>query len=89
MREQGVIEMKRLAPPRLATQSERIGALEEGRKADGARLGSIETKVNEMHEILLALRTIGRFLKIVMTYVGGPSAVGTGALYAWKLFSGH
>lgn len=79
----------RLAQSRPTTQTERIYALEEGRKADGERLGSIESKVNEMHEILIAVRTIGRFLKFVVTWFGGPSAIAAAALYGWRFFNGH
>lgn len=88
MRAEGAIDMK-LASARPATQTERIYALEETRKADGKRLDKIETMVAEMHEILVATRTIGRFLRRALTYVGGPSAIGTAALYGWKAFTGH
>jgi len=79
----------KLVQPRPTTQTERLYALEEARKVDGERLGSIETKVNEMHEILIATRTIGRFLRRAMYWFGGPSAIGTAGLYAWKAFTGH
>jgi hypothetical protein len=79
----------RLAHPRPTSQTERLYALEEGRRVDGERLGSIETKVNEMHDILVAVRNIGRFLKFLLTWFGGPSAVAAAALYGWKFFTGH
>ena len=48
-----------------------------------------EIKVNEMHEILIATRTIGRVLRFVLKWFGGPSAVGTAALYGFRAFTGH
>jgi len=72
----------KLVQPRPTTQTERIYALEEAHKA-------IEAKVNEMHEILIATRTIGRFLRRAIYWFGGPSAIGTAGLYAWKAFTGH
>ena len=79
----------KLVAPRPTTQTERIYALEEGRRADGERLEKIETKVDEIHEILVATRTIGRFLRRLLTWFGGPSAVGAAGLYAWRAFTGH
>lgn len=79
----------RLSQQRQTTHSERIFALEEARRNDGERLGSIETKVDEMHEILIAARTIGLFLRRVTYWFGGPSAVGAAGLYAWRAFTGH
>lgn len=79
----------RLAQSRQTTQTERIFALEEARKTDSVRLDSIETKVVEMHEILTSVRTIGRFLRRVTYWFGGPSAVGAAALYGWHTFTGH
>lgn len=79
----------RLATKPPTTQTERIYALEEARKTDNERLGLIETKVVEMHEILTSVRTIGRFLRRVTYYFGGPSAIGAAALYSWHTFTGH
>jgi hypothetical protein len=72
----------RLVTPRPTTQTERIFALEE-------RFGKIEPMVSEMHAILVSVRTIGRFLRFVLTWFGGPSAIGAVVLYAWRAFTGH
>lgn len=75
--------------PMLVPDRDRIATLEEGRKNDGERLDKIETKVDEMHDILVGVRTIGRFLRNTITWFGGPTVVMGGALYGWKLLSGH
>lgn len=73
-------------PVRLvASERHRLAAVEQSVE----RLEKIEPMVLEMHEILIAVRTIGRFLRVVLTWIGGPSAVGTAGLYAWRFFSGH
>jgi hypothetical protein len=88
MRAKGATDMK-LVAPRPTMQTERIYALEEARKSDGERLDKIETLVKEMHEILISVRTIGRFLRFVLKWCGGPSALGAAALVAWHALTGH
>jgi len=77
----------KLAAARPTTQGERIFALEEARKADGERLDRIEKKiekVDEMHEILVGLRSIGRAVKLMAYWLGGPSVVAGAAVWVWK-----
>jgi hypothetical protein len=76
----------RLATSRPTTQSERIYALEEGRKADAERLGKMETQLKEIHDLLFGARAIIWFVGKVLAWVGGPSAIAGAAFVAWKTF---
>jgi hypothetical protein len=84
----GAIDMK-LVSPRPTARDDRILALEEARKSESERLDKIDLKVTEMHEILIAVRTIGKFIRRAVYYFGGPSAVGAAALYGWHALTGH
>lgn len=76
MRAGEAIEM-RLVSDRPTTQSARIYKLEE-------RMDALEPKVREMHEILIGLRSIGRAVRLIVYWLGGPSVLaGAGAL-VWR-----
>ncbi len=74
----------RLAVSRPTTQSERIYALEEARKADGERLGTMETQLKEIHDLLFGAKAILWFLGKVLAWVGGPSAIAGAVYVAWR-----
>lgn len=77
--------MNTRAPARHPTYLGRILELERRvDEHDGMKL-----QVNEMHEILTGLRSIGRIVRGITYYFGGPSAVAGAGLYAWKFFTGH
>lgn len=79
----------KLASARPTTQTERIYALEEGRKADGDRLDKIETMVSEIHGVLVNVRGFKWVVDAIFKYAGQLS-IACGALYgAWKFFTGH
>ena len=65
------------APERAPAPSARIYRLEQ-------RLNAIEPKINEMHEILVGLRAIGRAARLIAYWVGGPSLLLGLAAAAWK-----
>jgi hypothetical protein len=77
--------MNTRAPARQPTYIGRIVDLE--RRVD--EHDAMKVQVSEMHEILIAIRTIGRAVRFVLTWFGGPSVVGTAGLYAWRFFTGH
>jgi hypothetical protein len=80
-------------PP--TTQSERIYALEEARKADeearkghGDRLDKIETMVKEIHDVLVNVRGFKWVFDGFCKYAGQISMV-CGAFYGLWKFTGH
>lgn len=60
---------------------ERLTALEE-------RIDGLQPKVDDMHEILTGVRTIGRWVRRGIYYFGGPSAVVGLIVAAWKVVHG-
>ena len=79
----------KLASSRGTTQTERIFALEQARKADVDRLDKIEKMVGEIHGILVKARGFKWVLDGVFKYAGQIS-IACGAAYgAWKFFTGH
>ena len=86
----------KLASSRPTTQTERIYALEEARKADSDRLDNIEKKVDaglamvgEVHSILVNARGFKWVLDGFFKY-SGQIGIACGALYGgWKFFTGH
>jgi hypothetical protein len=82
------------SPP--TTQTERIYALEEARRADeaarnahGARLDKIETMVTEIHGVLVNVRGFKWVMDGFFKYAGQIS-IACGAGYgAWRFFTGH
>lgn len=85
----------KLATSRPTTQTERLYALEEARKADEEdrkkqteRLDKIETMVSEIHTVLVNVRGFKWVFDGACKYAGQISVL-CGALYAvWK-FTGH
>lgn len=78
-----------LAASRPTTQTERIFALEEARRADGERLEKIEKKVDDIHNLLVNVRGFKWVIDGGFKYIG---QIGTAAavIYAgWKFFTGH
>lgn len=75
----------KLASARGTTQTERLFALEEARKVDARRMDGMEAKVDEMHEILLSVRQLGRAIKWVVTWLGGPTFVAAAGVWLWRL----
>jgi hypothetical protein len=79
----------KLAASRPTTQTERIYALEEARKADGERLDKIETMVGEIHGILVKARGFKWVMDGFFKY-SGQIAIACGAIYGgWRFFTGH
>jgi hypothetical protein len=80
----------KLASSRPTTQTERIFALEEARKADGERLDKIETMVGEIHSILVKARgfkwVLDGFFQICRPHRDIVRWAGYGA---WRFFTGH
>jgi hypothetical protein len=72
--------MKAIAGGKL-TDRERLTALE-------TRMDGLQPKVDDMHEILDAVRTIGRWIRRIIYYFGGPTAVIGLGLAAWKALHG-
>lgn len=68
--------MKSIAGGKLSDR-ERLSALE-------VRMDALQPKVDDMHEILTGLRTIGRWVRNTVYYFGGPTAVVGGIYGAWQ-----
>lgn len=72
--------MKAIAGGKLSDR-ERLAALE-------VRMDGLQPKVDDMHEILMGLRTIGRWVRNGIYYFGGPTAVIGSIIAAWKALHG-
>ena len=79
----------KLATDRGTTQSERIFALEEARKADSERLGKIESKVDDIHTLLIQARGVAWLATKAAAWASGGIVAVSGLILIWKFYTGH
>ena len=79
----------KLASSRPTTQTERIFALEEARKADSERFDKIETMVGEIHAILVKARGFKWVMDGLFKYAGQVGIAASMLYGGWKFFTGH
>lgn len=77
-------------PVRLvASDRDRIAALEQGKKADGERLDKIEIMVAEIHAVLINVRGFKWVMDGFFKY-SGQIAIASGAIYGgYRFLTGH